>query len=168
MSKRILLLFHGKKHSLRDNSIIAKLGELPCTIEGIAGITTIDDDPDAAPTLVANLTEPLTDDQLQVLGKFDVITSEYPPLPIYDNTHFFENVTKLLNSGGVFALSPILLTESKYPWNAYKWTIPKSAYKEMKARTKMGKEIVERHPDFACFMKKNKLLVFIRAYVPPC
>jgi hypothetical protein len=160
--KKILMLFHGTKHLLRDSSILAKLG-VPFTIEIVNRITTIDINPDKKPTIVADLELPLTPEQLQYLGKFDLITSEYPPFVVYNSKELFDNVVNLLEPGGQFAFWPGLLTKSKYPHSPSSWIIPLSESKDMKARTKMGCDIIRQHPELVSFTKKNKLLIFTKA-----
>jgi hypothetical protein len=156
--KRILLLFHGNNHLLRKDSILGKL-EIPFTIEIIQRIKTIDINPECNPTIVADLEKPLPQEQVDALGEFDLITSEYPPFVVYENDVFFSNIVALLAPGGSFAFWPGILTESKYPMNPYLWIIPLCPYKDMKARTKMANDIMLKHRELTSLTKKNKLLI---------
>lgn len=156
---RVLMMFHGGRHFIGKDSTLVRLG-VPLTVATLIGIKTIDCSEETEPTVVADLLKPLLPEVVEKMGKFDVITAEYPPFPVFKNDIFFENVVTLLASHGMFAMWPGLLTKSKYPRCPYKWLTPLSETADMRARTKFATDIVRRHPEFTGFKKKNKLLIF--------
>ena len=107
---RILMMCHGDRQQLRGDSILCRMG-VPLTVDVVRRIKTIDIEPDALPTVVADVSRPLPSKVLRSLGKFDAISVEFPPtgvvrvLPDYKvNDAFFDNACKLLAGGGILGV----------------------------------------------------------------
>ena len=145
---RILLMCHGEKQLLSYKDTILYRLKVPLTIEVMTRIKTVDREPCAAPTVVADLSTRLTRAQLRKLGKFDVITVEHPPLGVYMTNKqemistFWDNATKLLDVGGIIALG---LTH----------------FQSKKDASLFGKE-VEAHHSLLRFSMMRNVLIFTR------
>ena len=161
-SARILMLFHGTRYRVKRTSILFKLGFIP-TQDVVRNIKSINKDPRALPTVVADLEHTLPDDIINELGTFNIITAEYPPFTVYKSSSFFHNVVRLLSPSGMFAMWPGILTESKFPLSPTRWVIPVNPYKDMKARKSFAKKVLEAHPSLIMCQCVSKLLVFKKA-----
>jgi hypothetical protein len=139
----------GTKQMLSFKENILFRLKVPLTIDIVMRIKTIDRDPHVFPTVVADLSKRLTDIQLTMLGKFDVITIEHPPLGVYITNKreiikdFWDNVNDLLNFGGILAFKRFHFINKD---DCYKF----------------GEQITKCH-NYLSFSIDNNLLIFTKA-----